>query len=52
MGYTIRTATDVTLSPRSTWTSLTTGTFSGGTDSYTDPNGGTDSHKFYIISVP
>jgi hypothetical protein len=51
-GYTIRTATDVTLSPRSTWTSLTTGTFSGGTDSYTDPNGGTDSHQFYIISVP
>lgn len=51
-GYAIRTATAVTLSPRSTWTSLTTGTFSGGTDSYTDPNGGTDSHKFYIISVP
>ena len=51
-GYTIRTATDVTLSPRSTWTSLTTGTFSGGTDSYTDPNGGTNPHQFYIISVP
>jgi hypothetical protein len=51
--YTIWTATDVTLSPiESTWTSLTTGTFSGGADTYTDPNGGADLQQYYIISVP
>ena len=51
--YTIWTTTDVSLSPvESTWTSLTVGTFSGGTDSYTDPNGGTNPHQFYIITVP
>jgi hypothetical protein len=52
-GYSIWTTTDVALSPvESTWTKLTTGTFTGGTDPYTDPNGGTNPHQFYIISVP
>jgi hypothetical protein len=54
-GYsgTIWTSADVRLSPvESTWTALTTGTFSGGTDTYTDPNGGTNPQQFYIISVP
>jgi hypothetical protein len=52
-GYTIWTTTNVALSPvQSTWTSLTSGTFSGGTDTYTDPNGGTDAQQFYIITVP
>jgi hypothetical protein len=52
-GYSIWTTTNVALSPiESTWTKLTTGAFSGGTDSYTDPNGGTKPQQFYIISVP
>jgi hypothetical protein len=51
--YTIWTTTDVALSPiESTWTYLTGGTFSGGTDTYTDPNGGTNPQQFYIISMP
>ena len=52
-GYTIWTTTDVAFRPiQSTWTMLTTGTFNGGTDTYTDPNGGTNPHQFYIILVP
>jgi hypothetical protein len=52
-GYSIWTTTSIALSPlESTWTKLTTGTFSGGTDTYTDPSGGTNPHQFYIISVP
>jgi hypothetical protein len=52
-GYTIWTTTDVALSPvQSTWTSLTSGTFSGGIDTYTDPSGGTNPQQFYIISMP
>jgi hypothetical protein len=35
-----------------TWTRLTTGTFSGGLDSYTDTRGGTNPQQFYMISVP
>jgi hypothetical protein len=51
--YTIWTSTDITLSPvESTWTMLATGSFSGGVDSVTDPNGGTNPQQFYIISVP
>ena len=53
IGYTIWTTINVALSPvQSTWTMLTTGTFSGGSDTYTDPNGGTNPQQFYIISVP
>ncbi len=53
VGYSIWTSPDATLAPvQSTWTLLTTGTFSGGTDSFTDPNGGTNPNQFYIISVP
>jgi hypothetical protein len=52
-GYSIWMSPDVTLSPiQSTWTLLTTGTFSGGTDTYTDPSGGTNPQQFYIISMP
>jgi hypothetical protein len=55
-GYTLWSSTDVKLTPvASTWTKLTTGTFSGGTDSYTDPNGGADAanpQTFYVITVP
>ena len=52
-GYTIWASTDPALSPiQSTWTALTTGTFSGGTDTFTDPNGGTNPQQFYIITVP
>jgi hypothetical protein len=52
-GYTIWATSDVALSPvQTTWTSLATGAFSGGTDTYMDPNGGTNPHQFYIITVP
>jgi len=52
-GYSIWMSPDVTPSPiQSTWTLLTTGTFSGGTDTYTDPSGGTNPQQFYIISMP
>lgn len=52
-GYTIWASSDPALSPiQSTWTLLTTGIFSGGTDTYTDPSGGTNPQQFYIISVP
>jgi hypothetical protein len=51
--YTIWTTTDVALSPvQSTWTPLTSGTFSGGTDTFTDASGGTNPQQFYIISLP
>lgn len=50
--YSIYTATSLT-QLYSTWTQLTTGqTFSGGTDSYTDPNGGSNPQQFYIITSP
>jgi hypothetical protein len=46
-GYTLWTTTDLTLSPiLSTWTQLTTGTFSGGTDTYTDSSGGANAQQF------
>jgi hypothetical protein len=52
-GYTIWATTDLALTPvQSTWAALTTGTFSGGTDTFTDPNVGTNPQQFYIISVP
>ena len=50
--YTILTTTDVALLIQGNWTVLATGTFSGGTDSYTDTSGGTNPEQFYIISVP
>jgi hypothetical protein len=52
-GYTIWTATDVTLSPiESTWSIMTTGTFTNGVNRVTDPYGGGNPQQFYIISVP
>ena len=52
--YRIWTSTDVALTPvTNTWTLLTSGGyFTGGTDSYTDQNGGSNPQQFYIISVP
>ena len=51
--YTIWTTTDVSLTPvQSTWTVLTTGSFSGGTDGYIDPNGGANPQQFYKITSP
>ena len=51
--YTLWSSTDVSLTPvETTWTQVTTGTFSGGTDSYTDPAGGTSAQEFYIITSP
>jgi len=53
VAYRIWTTTDVTLSPiESTWTELTGANFSGGIDSVTDQNGGSNPQQFYIISVP
>lgn len=49
--YTIYSTTDLTL-PQTSWTPLTTGTFSGNTDTYTDPSGGTGAQEFYIITSP
>ena len=52
-GYTIWTSTDVSLTPvQSYWSQLTTGTFSGGVDSFTDPNGGVNPQQFYKITSP
>jgi hypothetical protein len=52
-GYSIWTSTDVTLRPiPNTWTKISTGTFSGGADSFTDATGGTNPQQFYVISVP
>jgi hypothetical protein len=51
--YSIYTTTDPSQTPvTSTWTLLGTGTFSGGTDTFTDPNGGASPQQFYIITVP
>jgi hypothetical protein len=51
--YTIWSSTNVNLSPvKSRWGTLTTGTFSGGTQSYTDANAGNAHQQFYIITVP
>ncbi|HVU08966.1 MAG TPA: immunoglobulin domain-containing protein [Verrucomicrobiae bacterium] len=52
--YSIWTSTNLTQAPiQNTWTQLASGgTFSGGTDTYTDPNGGTNASQFYIITVP
>jgi len=52
-GYSIWTSTNLSLRPvTSTWTKLTSNTFSGGTDTYTDTTGGTKTNQFYIITVP
>ena len=52
--YSIWTSTNLaTALIKSTWSRLVSGnTFSGGTDTYTDPNGGTNAGQFYIITVP
>jgi hypothetical protein len=51
--YTIWATTNVALTPvTNTWTALTTGAFTSGTNSYTAPVGGTSPHQFYIITVP
>ncbi len=51
LSYSIYATTDLTLG-QSGWTLLTTGTTSGGTDNYTDPNGGNSPQQFYIITSP
>jgi hypothetical protein len=53
-GYSIWSSTNLDLQPvESTWKKVTTGSsFSGNTDSYTDPSGGTNAAEFYIITVP
>jgi hypothetical protein len=51
--YTIWCTSDVALTPVNTqWSNLATGTFSGGIDSFTDPNGGTNPQQFYEITSP
>jgi hypothetical protein len=50
IGYHILTTTDVT-SPVSTWTSVSSGTFSGGDDIVMDSSA-SGAEQFYIISVP
>jgi hypothetical protein len=51
--YTIWATTNVALTPvTNTWTALTTGAFTSGTNSYTAPVGSTSPHQFYIITVP
>lgn len=50
--YRLWTSTNAALSPvTNTWTLLTNGTFSGGTDSFTDTNA-TGSAQYYVITVP
>ena len=53
-GYSIWSSTNLDLQPvESTWKKVTTGSsFSGNTDSYIDPSGGTNAAEFYIITVP
>ena len=52
--YSIWTSTNAAAADiKGTWKKLYSGgTFSGETDSYTDPNGGDNTAQFYIISVP
>jgi len=52
--YSIWTSTSLASAPiKSNWSRLVSGyTFSGGTDTYTDSNGGNASGQFYIITVP
>jgi hypothetical protein len=50
-GYHLYSTTDLT-QPLANWTLLTTGTFSGGTDNYTDSAGGSSPQEFYIITSP
>jgi hypothetical protein len=50
-GYHLYTSTDLT-QPLSNWTLLTTGSFSGGTDTYTDASGGNNPQQYYILTSP
>ena len=52
--YSIWTSTNLGSVPiKSGWSRLVSGnTFSGGTDTYVDPNGGTAAGQFYVITVP
>lgn len=51
LGYSIYSTTNLTLG-LGAWTLLETNIFSGGTDNYTDPNGGVNAQQFYIITSP
>ena len=51
--YRLWSSTNVTLSPvTNTWTSLTNGSFAGGTNLFNDLGGATSPQRFYIISSP
>jgi hypothetical protein len=53
VGYTIWTSSDLTLAPiQNTWTFVTSGSFTGGPETFTDANGGGNPAQFYIITVP
>jgi hypothetical protein len=49
--YSIYTTTNLAAG-RSNWSLLTSGSLPGGTNSYTDPNGGVNPQQFYIITSP
>jgi hypothetical protein len=50
--YTLWGSIDPTFKPvQTTWSMRATGTFTGGTDTYTDPNGGTGEQQFYLLTV-
>jgi len=49
--YTLHTTTNLSLGVAG-WTTLTSGSLSGGIDNYIDSAGGTDSQRFYILSSP
>jgi hypothetical protein len=51
--YTVWGSASPALKPvQSTWNRLATGTFSGGTNTYTDPNGGNNPQQYYVITMP
>ncbi|HVM47347.1 MAG TPA: immunoglobulin domain-containing protein [Candidatus Acidoferrum sp.] len=51
--YTVWSSSNVGLTPvRTTWTNLGSGTFSGGTDSFTDSNAGSNPEQCYVITMP
>lgn len=51
LSYSIYSTTNLTLG-QAAWTQLNSGVLSGGVDTYTDPNGGSISQEFYIITSP
>jgi hypothetical protein len=52
MNFTLRASTDVTLAPLSSWTTLATGLFGGGTAVYDDLAATNYPRRVYSISVP